>query len=143
MTIKKETVKQGFFHSLHITFELSKVIVPAFIVVTLIKHTPIFNLVAAWGQPFMKWFGLPGEAAMPITVGMLFNQYLAIGALSAMNLTTKEVTVSAVILCICHELLIESAVVKKTGIKVWPFILTRLAFACIGAYTLNALWTAL
>lgn len=143
MSIKKETVKRGFFHSLHITWELSKVIVPAFIAVTVIKHTPVFNLLANWGQPLMEIFGLPGETAMPISIGMFFNQYLAIGALSAMNLSVKEITVSAVILCICHELLIESAVIKRTGIKIWPFLLTRFAAAFVGAFLVHALWIIL
>lgn len=91
----------------------------------------------------MKLFGLPGETAMPISIGMFFNQYLAIGALSAMNLSAKEITVSAIILCICHELLIESAVIKRTGIKVWPFVLTRFTFAFVGAFIVNALWIRL
>jgi hypothetical protein len=143
MNIKKETVKRGFLYSLHITWELSKVIVPAFILVTLLKHTPVFNLIADWGQPLMKLFGLPGEAAMPITIGMFINQYLAIGALSAMDLTAKEITISALILCICHELPVESAVVKRTGVDVWLFVLTRFVFAFLGAYSLNVFWNLL
>lgn len=91
----------------------------------------------------MQLFGLLGETALPLTMGMFFNQYLAVGALSAMDLTVKEITISALILCICHELLVESAVVKRTRTAVWAFVLARFAFAFFGAFALNALWSAL
>lgn len=141
--IKKETVIRGFLYSLQITWELSKVIVPAFIIVTLLRHTFVFGLLADLGQPFMKLVGLSGEAAMPLVIGMFFNQYLAIGALSAMSLSVKEVTTVALMLSICHELPVESAVVKRTGTPVSIFVLTRFAFAIIGAVLLNTLWPAL
>lgn len=141
MNIKKETLKKGFVHSLHITWELSKVMVPAFVAVTFLKHTPIFVLLASWAQPVMERIGLPGEAAMPITVGIFFNQYVAIGALSAMKLSPKEVTLIALILGICHEILLESAIAKKVGIAIFPFVITRFVFAFLGALTLNAIWT--
>lgn len=143
INIKQETVIRGFSRSIHITLELSKVIVPAFIFVTILKHTPMFSLIAQWGQPLMQVFGLPGETAMPITIGMFFNQYLAIGALSATELSAKEITIAALIICICHELLVESAVVKKTGTPIWPFIMTRIVFAFSSAWALNVIWTML
>ena len=141
--VELESVKRGFLQSLHITWEFSKVIVPAYIAMTFLKHTSVFSLIASWAEPCMELLGLPGEVAMPITLGMLFNQYLAIGPLSAMNLTIKEITLAAVILCICHELLIESAVAKKVGVRILPFVLTRFAFAFMGAYILNILWTVI
>lgn len=141
MAIKKETVAKGFRYSLHITLELSKVIVPAFIIVTLLRHTFVFDLLANWGRPLMKIFGLPGEAAMPLVIGMFFNQYLAIGALTAMSLSTKEITIVALMLSICHELPVESAVVKRTGTPVSIFVSARFAFALFGAIILNTAWS--
>lgn len=142
MAIKKETVARAFMYSLHITWELSKVIVPAFIVVTLLRHTFVFDALADWGRPLMKLFGLPGEAAMPLVIGMFFNQYLAIGALTAMSLSTKEITIVALMLSICHELPVESAVVKRTGTPVSVFVSARFAFALTGAVLLNTMWSA-
>ncbi len=139
--VKKETVIKGFMYSLHITWELSKVIVPAFIIVTLLRHTFVFGLLADSGEPLMKLIGLPGEAAMPLVIGMFFNQYLAIGALTALSLSVKEITIVALMLSICHELPVESAVVKKTGTPVSIFVMTRFTVALIGAVLLNNLWT--
>jgi len=135
-----ENFKQGFIKSLFVTLELSKVMVPAFMAVTFIKYTVFFDFLAASAQPVMSLVGLPGETAIPITIGFFFNQYAAIGALSAMHLSVKELTVVALMLGICHELIVESAVAKKVSINLWAFILSRMAFAFITALLVNSIW---
>ena len=80
----------------------------------------------------MRFIGLPGEAALAVVTGMFLNFYAAIGIIIALGLTAWQITIVAVILSCCHELVLETAIIKKTGIRAWPILGIRLATA-IGA----------
>ena len=82
----------------------------------------------------MEFLGLPGETALPMVTGMFLNFYAALGIIIALDLTAWQLTILAVMLTCCHELVIETAVIKKTGIRAWPVVMLRLATAfCAGA----------
>ena len=85
----------------------------------------------------MRFVGLPGEAALAVVTGMFLNFYAAIGIIVALSLTALQITIIAVILSCCHELVIETAIIKKTGIRAWPILGIRLAIALGAGVTLN------
>ena len=85
----------------------------------------------------MRFVGLPGAAALAVVTGMFLNFYAAIGIIIALGLTALQITIIAVILSCCHELVIESAIIKKTGIRAWPILSIRLATALGAGVILN------
>ena len=85
----------------------------------------------------MRFVGLPGEAALAVVTGMFLNFYAAIGIIIALDLTPWQITIIAVILSCCHELAIETAIIKKTGIRAWPILGIRLAAALGAGVILN------
>jgi hypothetical protein len=60
---------------------------------------------------------------------MLLNFYAALGIILALGLSAWQITIMAVMLSCCHELVLETAIIKKTGIPAWPVLTIRLVTA--------------
>ncbi|TAH62928.1 MAG: nucleoside recognition protein [Gottschalkiaceae bacterium] len=135
----KSTLKKGFFSGLSTTWELTKIIVPVFFAVTILKHTQLLEYLSNLFKPFMDILGLPGEAAIVLVLGNTVNLYAAIGAIAGLTLTSKEITIIAVMLSFSHSLFMETAVAKKTGISVVLVLIIRLSLAIISGLVLNIL----
>lgn len=127
--ITKDTWRKGFADGLKTFFTLLKVIIPVFAAVKVLEYTPVIKWISLAGDPMMGFVGLPGEAALAVVTGMLFNSYAALGIIIALELSAWQITILAVMLSCCHELVLESAVVKKTGISAWPILSIRLVTA--------------
>ncbi len=135
--ITAKTWKNGFANGLTTSFLLLKVIIPVFALIKILEHTPVIGWIAQFCDPLMRFVGLPGEAALAVVTGMFLNFYAAIGIIIALGLTAWQITIIAVILSCCHELVIETAIIKKTGIRAWPILGIRLATAIGAGVILN------
>ena len=135
--ITAKTWKNGFVNGLKTSFLLLKVIIPVFALVKVLEQTPIISWISQFCDPLMRFVGLPGEAALAILTGMFLNFYAAIGIILVLGLTAWQITIVAVILSCCHELVIETAIIKKTGIRAWPILGIRLATALGAGVMLN------
>ncbi len=135
--ITAKTWKNGFANGLKTSYLLLKVIIPVFALIKVLEHTPVIGWISQYCDPLMRFVGLPGEAALAVVTGMFLNFYAAIGIIIALGLTAWQVTIIAVILSCCHELVIETAIIKKTGIHAWPILGIRLATALGAGVILN------
>jgi hypothetical protein len=134
------TIKKGFYKGLQTVWVLVKVIIPIYIIVSILSKTPVLGFLANLTKPIMNLVGLPGEAATAIVIGNLLNIYAAIGAMGALNLNTKEITTIALMILISHSLFVETAIIKKTGIKVTSLVLIRIFGSIIAGMALNWGW---
>lgn len=89
----------------------------------------------------MQIFGLPGEAAVPLVLGNLLNIYAAIGAILSLKFTVKEVFILAIMLSFSHNLLIETSVALKSGVKLWVVLSVRLGLAFFSAVIIHLVWS--
>lgn len=89
----------------------------------------------------MQIFGLPGEAAVPLVLGNLLNIYAAIGAILSLEFTVKEVFILAIMLSFSHNLLIETSVALKSGVKLWVVLSVRLGLAFFSAVIIHLVWS--
>jgi len=135
--ITAKTWKNGFANGLKTSFLLLKVIIPVFALIKVLEHTPVISWISQFCDPLMRFVGLPGEAALAVVTGMFLNFYAAIGIIIALGLSAWQITIIAVILSCCHELVIETAIIKKTGIRAWPILGIRLATALGAGVILN------
>jgi spore maturation protein SpmB len=135
--ITAKTWKNGFANGLKTSFLLLKVIIPVFALIKILEHTPVIGWISQYCDPLMRFVGLPGEAALAVVTGVFLNFYAAIGIIIALGLTAWQITIIAVILSCCHELVIETAIIKKTGIRAWPILGIRLATAFGAGVILN------
>lgn len=134
------SVKQGIMNGLHTTWTLGKVIFPVTLIVSLLQYTPVLPWLFDKLAPFMSVFGLSGEAAIPLVLGNLLNLYAAIGGILTLDLTVKEVFIIAVMLSFSHNLLIETSVALKSGVKLWVVLSVRIGLALVAALIINLVW---
>lgn len=127
-------------NGLHTTWTLGKVIFPVTLIVSLLQYTPVLPWLFDKLAPFMSVFGLSGEAAIPLVLGNLLNLYAAIGGILTLELTVKEVFIIAVMLSFSHNLLIETSVALKSGVKLWVVLSVRIGLALVAALIINLVW---
>lgn len=133
----QRVLRRGLKNGLQITWELAKAIVPVYFVITFLKYSPLLDMLSNACRGFMGNLGLPGEAALPLVLGNVLNLYAAIGAIEALALSSKQITIIAVMLLFSHSLFVELAVARKAGVKVLPVLTIRITMAVVAALTLN------
>ena len=137
MAITENTFKRGINKGAKTIVYIGKVLIPVYFLVTFLKYTPIMKYIADFFKPIMHIVGLPGEAAVPFVMGNMIHLYAAIGALSALELTAKEITIISVMLCFSHSLFLETAICKKVGVSAWMIIVLRQTLAILSGIILN------
>lgn len=90
--------------------------------------------------PVMGLFGLSGEAAIPLVLGNMLNLYAGIAGILTLDLSVKEVFILAVMLSFCHNLIIESTVAAKVGIRIGVILAVRIGLAAVSAIVINLIW---
>ncbi|OMI12475.1 hypothetical protein BVL54_09415 [Bacillus paralicheniformis] len=136
----KGTLKAGAVAGLKTTWTLGKVIFPVTLIVSLLQLTPVMDWLIKLITPAMGIFGLSGEAAIPLVLGNMLNLYAGIAGILTLDLTVKEVFILAVMLSFCHNLIIESTVASRVGIKIWLILLVRIGLAVFSAFIINLVW---
>jgi len=132
LTLIVESIKKGLIKSLHLLWLLLKIIVPVSCLVTLLNHYGVMESIAGFFSPAMAVFGLPGESTIALLLSFFVNFYAAIGVITTMSLSPQQMTVLAVIIGICHELPIETAVSSYTGLRI-PTAAALRIFTALGA----------
>ena len=133
-------LRRGLKAGLMTTWELGKIIFPITLVMTLLRYTPVLDWIVTLIAPVMKWIGLSGDAAIPLVIGNFLNLYAGIGAILTLDLTVKEVFILAVMLSFSHNLLIESGVAARVGVKLWVILAVRIGLAVVSAFVINLVW---
>lgn len=87
-------------------------------------------------DPFMGFLSLPGEAALPLIIGMLNGIYGAVAAMSVLSLTKAQMTLVAVFLLIAHGLIQESLIQGKAGLHPLKAVCIRLVTAVATVWVL-------
>lgn len=134
------SIKKGFQVGIKTTWTLGKIIFPVTLIVSLLQYTPILPWIIEAIAPMMKLIGLSGDAAIPLVLGNFLNLYAAIGAILTLDFSVKEVFILAVMLSFSHNLIVESGVALKVGIKLWLVLVTRLGLAFVSAIVINLVW---
>jgi spore maturation protein SpmB len=122
---------------------LAKTMVPAYFVALALEQLGVIEWLSRLIAPVMSLVGLPGEAALPLILGYVLNIYAAVGAMQALSLSAQQVTVLALATLIGHNLLVEGAVLRKTGMNPVAFGVMRALSGLAAAGIANLLMGAL
>ncbi|WP_110928487.1 nucleoside recognition domain-containing protein [Bacillus massiliglaciei] len=136
-----ESVKKGLIAGLQTTWTLGKVIFPVTLIVSVLQYTPVLPWVIDLIAPLMGLIGLSGDAAIPLVLGNFLNLYAGIAGILSLDLTVKEVFILAVMLSFSHNLLIETSVAMKVGVKLWVILAVRIGLALTAAAAINFAWS--
>ena len=110
---------------------ICKIVIPVSFLVTLLQWTGWLSQIDFLLNPLMKSINLPPEAALPIISGMLVNLYAAIAVMTALPFTLDQMTLIAVFILICHNLIAEGIIQHKSGINVIKATLLRFIAATL------------
>ncbi len=134
-------VKKGLTKSLGLLWLLIKIIIPVSLLVAMLNHFGIMELLAGLFSPAMALFGLPGEATIALLLSAFVNFYAALGVITTMTLSPQQITVLAVMIGICHDLPIETAVSSYTGLRIPAAATLRIFTAIVAGLLLNLIYT--
>lgn len=126
-----DTFKRGFKNGIMTLLDLLKILVPVYISVQLLAISGILNKIAVIFEPVMSIFGLPGETSLVLILGWFSGIYASLGALAAVKLNSIQMTTTAIMLSIAHNLITEGAVVKKLGVSTFASVSLRIIFSLI------------
>jgi spore maturation protein SpmB len=90
-----------------------RVMIPVYIIVTLLGHTAILPAVARFCQPAMGLWHLPGDAALAMVLGHFVNLYAALAVIAAGKWDPVAVTVAAIILGVSHNHILEATILRQ------------------------------
>ena len=114
---------------------MGKIIIPISFLAALLVYSGLLDRIDFVVRPVMGLLQLPSAAALPLMIGMLTNIYGAIAAMAVIPLTREQMTLMAIFLLICHNLIQEGVIQRQSGLGMIPTTLVRLA---VGGLTVNA-----
>ena len=102
-------------------------------IVFLMQYTGLIQWISAWVSPVFHLFGLRGDAAMAFVSGYFINIYSSIAVISTLDLTVREITILATMSTAAHAIIVEGAVLHKTGTPtLYTITLRTLASLALG-----------
>ncbi|MDR2361350.1 MAG: nucleoside recognition protein [Prevotellaceae bacterium] len=107
-----------------------------------LRYLGIIAWTSEYLSPLFQLIGLPGEASLIFLTGYFVNIYGALATIGTLSLTIRELTILGIMILCAHNMLIETAVQRKTGSPVIRMVITRTAGALIGGLLLHWLMPA-
>ncbi|MGL4483631.1 MAG: nucleoside recognition domain-containing protein [Anaerovoracaceae bacterium] len=124
-------IKDGIIKALKTGFSLLKVMLPIYLLVVILKYSPVMPWMQKVSEPVMKLFNLPSEAAVPIITGAFTDEYGVVAAISSFSFSTAAITTIAMITLMFHSMPVETAIAQKIGFKSGYVFVYRLVMAVL------------
>jgi hypothetical protein len=121
---------------------LFRIILPVTLAVAFLDWLGVLAWIARFLSPVMGLIGLPGEAALVFISSVFLNIYSALAVASTMALDMRSATILAIMCLTAHNLIVETAVMKKTGSSGSKMVVLRVGVALIAAFAFNLLLPA-
>ena len=145
MTVSNISHKQRFFAavrsairpSLQTAWWMARLTLIVSLAVSLLQYVGVVSWLSDKLAPVFQLLGLPGEAALAFITGYFVNIYSAIAVIDTLDLSVRAVTILGV-MCLCaHNMVVETAVQKKTGSSVVRIVMVRTLSAFVLGFALN------
>lgn len=117
---------------------LLKIILPISLLVSFLQYWGVIAYFAVYLKPVFSLIGLPGESAVVFISSIFLPLYGPIAIIATLSLTIREITILAIMCLISHNLLVETAIQKKTGSSFWIIFFVRLITSLTAAFILNS-----
>ena len=131
MQLLVTAIKDGTIKGLKTAAMMLKIVIPVYIVVVFLKHSPVMGFLENTFSPAMKFFQLPGDAIVPLITGLFTDEYATIAAMSSFSFTAAQITTIAMIVLVAHSMPVEAAIAQKIGLSAAKFSLFRIVAAIL------------
>ncbi len=108
----------------------------------LLKYFNILPWISDLISPVFKYLGLPGSAALAYLSGYFVNCYSAIAVMTSLELDWRAMTIIATMVLCSHSMIIETAVLRKTGASAARMVVVRTLSAFFLGWLLNRILPA-
>lgn len=127
----------GFGRGINVFLQLSYIMIPVYILTAVLKLTPALGFISGLFAPLMQYIGLPGSSAIALVTGTFVNLYAAAAIVAGLDMTTRQLTILALILGFSHSQVMETAIIGKMKAK--PLYVTplRVLFGILSGYVLH------
>ncbi len=122
-------LRAGLSGGLATSWKLLRVMLPLYVAMDLLKGTAAFEALGTAFAPAMGPFGLPGAAALAFVAAFFLNLYAAIAVIVPLHLSPWQVTQCGLMMGIAHNLVVEGAVLRSTGVRGWLLTAARIVIA--------------
>ncbi len=116
-----------------------KLMLPITLGVACLNYLGAIEWLSGQLAPVFRFLGLGGDAVIVFLTGALVNIYAGIAVIATLGVDFRAVTILAVMCLIAHNLIIETAIQKKTGASALYTVVLRLAAALFAGAMLNLL----
>lgn len=114
-----------------------KITVAVSFAMMLLKYFDILPWISDAVSPVFRIFGLPGAAALAYVSGYFVNVYSAIAVMSTLDLDVRALTILCTMIMCSHSMVLETAVLRKTGAGGVRMVIVRTLSAFILGIVLN------
>ena len=140
----QKTAKKILTDIKDICIPLYKILIPFVFIVKILEVSGIIEFLAKLIEPFMSIVGLTPELGLVLVTAILVNMYAAIvlfiNLIPVLDVNVAQVTILTTMILVCHNLPIESAVCKATGVSFTYTILLRFFSAFLLGYILKLIY---
>ena len=95
--------KVGLLKSAKTLWLIAIIVIPITCLIGLLEAYSILDVIVTLFAPVLKVIGLPGESALVLTLGYFVSYYASLGAIAALSLPGRDITVLGVMISICHD----------------------------------------
>ena len=99
---------------------------PVSLGVSVLQYMGILNIISDLLNPAFHLVGLPGASALVFITSAVLNIYACIAVIGTMILDMREITILALMCLISHNMIVETAIQKKTGSSAVRIVVVRL-----------------
>ena len=110
--------------------------------VELLRYFGMVSWISNRLSPVFELVGLPGEASLVYISGYFVNVYSAIAVMASSQLNARTLTILGVMVLCSHNMIMETAVQKKTGSSFLRIFVIRTVSAVILGFLLNLIMPA-
>lgn len=139
MNVFWKTVAAGAWKGVKTGGMLLKIMLPIYLVVVVIKYSPVMPFLERVFEPGMGVFRLPGDAIVPIVAGLFTDEYGALAAMESFDFSMVQITAVAMMVLTAHSLPVESALARKIGFPPVRLAVLRLAAAVVAGLLVGQL----
>ena len=114
-----------------------KITVAVSFAMMLLKYFQILPWISNAVSPVFRIFGLPGATALAFVSGYFVNVYSCIAVMTTLELDWRALTILCTMVMCSHSMVLETAVLKKTGANGVRMVIIRTLCAFILGIVLN------
>ncbi len=129
--------KVGLFAGTKTWWWISKIVAATTLLVALLQWSGVIGYLSELTADFFALFGLSIEGVVVFITTALANVYAGIGVMATLAVDFREATLLAVMGLICHGLIVETIIQRKSGASAIGMVLLRIGSALVAATAMN------